>query len=207
MKKFFASFAVLFFATSYVHAKDTSSLFDVLKQHPADYEIVGQVCEETARLQLYNEYPSSKYQIAVGIEYSVDKRTVGELDVVVVEKATKKIPLIAEVKCWKDVKGGLSKAMDQRSRFIRTLNSKNITIVFLAHEGGAYKSEQFKNAKFVSIAQLGASQKGFDVDLEYTLEELMSVREQLLQCQNRGECKKPQKRNTKTQSELVSALM
>src|SRR5690606_9004921 len=121
MNLFASIFAVLI--SFQVFAGDTSALFEELRDLPISYEQKGQICEQVARLQLDDIYPPHAYDINIGIEYIVHNRTIGELDVVVTDKQTRDVILIAEVKCWKNLKGALNKAKDQRSRFIRTLKS------------------------------------------------------------------------------------
>ena len=116
---------------------------------------------------------------------------IGELDIVVVNRKSNAVELVGEVKCWKSVSGGLSKAQKQRERFLRTLSNQPDQIVFTAKEGGAFSSEQFDGSNFIAIAQSGSKSKGFDSELAYTLKELMDLRGQLLDCQAQRKCATP----------------
>jgi len=191
MKLFTSVFAAILFVSASVFANDIQPVFEALRDQPVDYEPVGQICEQVARLQLYNEYPSNRYTINVGVEYSVQHRTIGELDIVISENKTREVVLVGEVKCWKDLGGALDKAKDQRSRFIRTLQKQGPSIVFESHEGAPFVARHFRSPKYVAIAQLGSVNKGFDINLDYTLHELMELRELLLRCQAQGECARP----------------
>lgn len=188
MSQLFAAFTILFVVAFNATAKDIQPMFEKLKDSAENYEIVGTVCEQVARLEMYETYPESKYYITTGIEYGDNSRTIGELDVVVIDKATEKVEVSAEVKCWKNLNGARKKAMDQRNRFIRTLQSSK-PIFMHNDKDGEFEKAQFSNVKrFISIAQNGSVKAGFEVELSYTLDELMNLRRQLMDCQHRGQC-------------------
>lgn len=186
--KRFASFSIVLLFSFSVFATDTRPAFDALKGKPVDYTPIGQICEQVARLQLAEEFGANQFNINVGVEYAVNNRTVGELDIVITEKASQQVVVVGEVKCWKDMSGGLRKAREQRARFQRTLKTQPREIVFGAKEGGKFSSDQFQETKYIAIAQSGSKSAGYDVDLVYTLDELMQLRSQLMQCQSDGEC-------------------
>lgn len=170
------------------HAAPINDLFEKLRDSALNYEVVGVVCEQVSRLELMKTYPESDYHIVNGIEYGDNTRTIGELDVVVFQKSTKKAVLVGEVKCWRDLKGALSKARNQRKRFQSSL-SKNIELH--DHEND-YDKSQFSNVqKFVAIAPKGATVAGFEMDMENSLGELMELRDKLLRCQDAGQCAAP----------------
>ena len=160
-------------------------LLEELRDSGVNYEIVGTVCEQVARIELYKTYPASEYEIVNGIEYGDNTRTIGELDVVVFKKSTKQAVLVGEVKCWKDLSAARQKAMDQRQRFIKSLG-KNIE---LHTEDASFNKSQFKGVqKFVAIAPQGSKAAGFELEMENSLHELMELRRMMLQCQNDGQC-------------------
>jgi len=150
-----------------------------------DYEIVGVVCEQVARIELYKTYPQSEYEIITGIEYGDNTRTIGELDVVIFKKSTQEAVLVGEVKCWKDATAAREKAMDQRNRFIRSL-SKNIDLHDVDQD---YSKKQFNHVlKYVAIGPKGYKDAGFEIEMENTLRELMDLRRMMLECQQQGQC-------------------
>jgi hypothetical protein len=189
--KLFTSFFFAFLFSATALARDVQPVFEALKNLPVDYEPAGQICEQVTRLQLAQQYKSDKYDITIGIEYAVNHRTIGELDVVVVDKATHNVVISAEVKCWKSLSGALNKARDQRTRVQRTLQKSGNQIVFTAHEGGHFTADNFRNVKWMSVAQLGSKAAGFDAELAFTLSELMDLRMMLIRCQDQGQCPKP----------------
>lgn len=192
MKLILSAFLSLFFSINAI-AADILPMFEALKNRPVDYEPMGQICEQVAREQLLENYPKSQYHITIGIEYSVSRMTIGELDVVVIDSKTQDVILVAEVKCWRNMDGGLKKAKEQRARFIRTLQKQGSSVRYYAHEGGNFRSEQFKKTKFIAIAQNGSEEHGFDVGLDFTLRELMELRDMLLRCQASKQCPRPEK--------------
>lgn len=170
------------------HAAPLNELFEKLRDSALNYEVVGVVCEQVARLELMKTYPESEYHIVNGIEYGDNTRTIGELDVIVFQKSTQKAVLVGEVKCWRDLKAALSKARNQRKRFQNSL-SKNIELH--DHETD-YDKSQFSNVqKYVAIAPKGATATGFEMDMENSLGELMELRDMLLRCQDAGQCAAP----------------
>jgi len=170
------------------HAAPINDLFNQLRDSAVNYEVVGTVCEQVSRLELMKTYPPADYEIVNGVEYGDANRTIGELDVVVFEKSTKKAVLVGEVKCWRDLQSALTKAKDQRQRFQNSL-SKNIELHDFESD---YQKSQFSNVqKYVAIAPKGAKAAGFEIDMENTLSELMQLRDMLMKCQQSHECAAP----------------
>jgi len=167
--------------------------FRALKDSGVDYQVIGAVCEEVARLRIQEEY-GSKYVVVTGVEYGDANRTIGELDVVVFENATQKVVRVAEVKCWKDYKGALAKARNQRQRFITNLESGKTLYFEALHNDYKFKKEQFVgNKTFQTISQKGSKAAGFDVELPYELKELMQLRQMMIDCQANHQCKEASK--------------
>ncbi|WP_415062626.1 hypothetical protein [Bdellovibrio sp.] len=182
-------FSVLLFIGSNAHALgDLKSIFDALKDKPVNYEPTGQICEQVARLKYAEVYDPSQFDLNVGVEYKVSGTTIGELDLVITNKSNHQVALVGEVKCWRNVQGALNKAHKQRARFISTLQSQGNRIVFLAKEGAPFKAAQFVNPKYVAISTLGTVSSGFDTEIEYSLDEMLQLRESLMRCQAEGKC-------------------
>lgn len=167
--------------------------FDQIKDHGRNLEPIGSICEEIAQLRFAEKYPAPDYKVVTGIEYSDSERTLGELDVVVFNTKTNIVDVVAEVKCWKNAKSGLDKAKDQRARFLKNVkSSKALKFKWLDDPKLKLTKTQFnKVSQFYSIAQSGSMKSGYDFELPYTLKELMDLREDLLRCQDSGNCKKP----------------
>jgi hypothetical protein len=166
-------------------AAPLNELFEKLRDSAMDYETVGTICEQVAKIELYKTYSPEDFEVITGIEYGDRTRTIGELDVVVFQKSTKEAVLVGEVKCWKDASAAREKAMDQRNRFIRSLK-KNIDM----HDADqAYNKKQFNHVlKYVAIGPKGYKDAGFEIEMENTLRELMDLRRMMLDCQQQGQC-------------------
>lgn len=168
--------------------------FRDLKDSGVDYEVVGAVCEQVARLRYTEEFPANRYEVITGVEYNDGHRTIGELDVVVFEKSSQQVVRVSEVKCWKDIGGAIRKAREQRQRFQTHLRSGR-PIFFKVLSGGDYRFKRdnfFATRDYAAVAQKGATVAGFDRELPYELKELMQLRQMMLDCQRSRQCKRPE---------------
>lgn len=163
-----------------------------LKNTGRDFSIIGTICEQVAQLRFAERYQEPEYRVITGIAYSDQERTLGELDLIVFNNSNNQAEVIAEVKCWKDAKGGLKKAREQRQRFLTNVrSSKALTFRYLDNPSERFTKTQFnKTEQFISISQKGTMKAGFDYEMDYTLDELMQLRADIMACQNSGECKK-----------------
>lgn len=166
--------------------------FRALKDSGVDYQVIGAVCEEVARLRFQEEFPSNRYSVVTGVEYGDGTRTIGELDVVVFENGTQKVARVAEVKCWRDTNGAIKKAHNQRQRFQNTLASGKQVYFRSLHSKYQFKKDNFMNTReFLSVAQKGSKVSGFDIELSYQLDELMKLRQMMMDCQASRQCARP----------------
>lgn len=166
--------------------------FAELKNQGRNLQDTGAICEEVARLEMQRQY-GHQFEVLTGIEYSGQSGSIGELDVVVFNRRNYQVVLIGEVKCWKDMEEGLRKAHDQRQKFFKIMNSMR-TIYFHAKDDSSvrFSKQQFsQNPRFVSIAQKGGVSVGYDFEFNYSLAELMELRNLILRCQSSGACKRP----------------
>lgn len=97
-------------------------------EHVSD---VGKVCERVAEIQLQKEFPLGRYLIVPNVVYETESERenrvrLGELDIVVVNKADSKVVLVAEVKCWENRSKAARKARKQLDRFQRTISDRLI---------------------------------------------------------------------------------
>lgn len=174
-------------------AADLQPVFEALKQSGVNYEPDGAVCEQVARLKLAETYPTADFLVTGGVEYATGGETLGELDIVIFDKATQKVVLVAEVKCWKNLMSAMDKLKMQRDRFTWNLTQFPHRIQFVSYEGLHIDATQFpKDLQFKSISQMGGVRRGFDQELEFSLGELKELRTRLLKCQAWGDCARPQ---------------
>lgn len=191
MRSFLIIASVLFSISSF--AADIEPYFEALKQTGVNYEPDGAICEQVAKLRYRDEYPDAQFLITTGVEYSTGDRTLGELDIVVIDRATQKVILVSEVKCWKNFQQALDKAKSQRLRFQWNLEKHPQQMRFDSYEGLTFSISQFDGStQYRSLSQAGGIDKGFDVELELTLSELKQLRMKLLKCQAWGECRRPE---------------
>ncbi len=186
--RFSRSVLLFFLLSSTTQAAPLPELMEALRDSAVNYEVVGTVCEQVARLELYKTFPAKDFEIINGIEYGDTKRTIGELDVVIFKKTTKKAVFVGEVKCWRDLQGALKKAHAQRNRFIASLSKE----IYMQDQENSYDQAQFDHVqRYAAIAPVGSKKAGFDVEMENSLEELMRLRDMLMDCQHRGQCAAP----------------
>lgn len=184
--KFFVLILALVFSNS-SYADPVSDLVERLKGTDEKYEIIGTICEQAARIELEREFQPPRYLIETGISYGNGNRTIGELDVVVFD-SDKKVAMVAEVKCWKDLGGALLKAKSQRKRFRDTISSGS-KVKFWDNSRDQHSYGQFTAIQyFDSISQKGGKAAGFDRELSLSLDQLMEARRRLLNCNSGGSC-------------------
>lgn len=189
--KFFAVLGTLMLSASLAFASWEED-FELLKKIPRSYEDSGSICEEVARLQMQREYPKPQYDVVVGIAYGDVQHVIGELDVVIFDNNIQKVIKIGEVKCWKDVRGGLQKAREQRARFLKAVRQPKTTRFFSTSTKENFSAEKFQYVnEFFSMAQKGSVAQGFDREIEYTLQEMHNHRYEMIRCQNQGQCVRP----------------
>lgn len=186
---FTALFLSLFISLN-VFAANWAEDFEALKGVPRSYSDSGAICEEIARLDMQKKYPAPQYKVEVGIAYSDADGTIGELDVIVFDRG--QVTLIGEVKCWKSLNGGLKKARDQRARFLKNLRSGKALDFTSTSTHQRFSPNAFKDVQdFITIGQLGARAAGYDLELGYTLEEMHQHTDDMIGCQQSGECVRP----------------
>nr|BDT27977.1 hypothetical protein BHI3_14430 [Bacteriovorax sp. HI3] len=169
-----------------VVSKGVEEYYNILARDKVDFEPQGMVCERVAVREVESIYPSANYDIINSIRYDDKKTTIGELDVVVIDKNTNQVEAVAEVKCWKSFSGALKKAKEQRMRFLTYLNR---SIIIEDKDGKRYSKDQFKHIqKFFTISQAGGLNQGFDFELSLNFKELMELRGRLLDCKAQGRC-------------------
>ncbi|WII71184.1 hypothetical protein QJS83_12005 [Bdellovibrio sp. 22V] len=183
-------FAVILSSTT-VFA-DWAQDFAELKNIPRSYEDSGSICEEIARLDLQKEFPAPQYEVIVGIAYGDATRVIGELDVVIFDKNIQKVIKIAEVKCWKDMRGGLQKALEQRARFLKSIRSSKQLVFKSTSTKEVFDAEKFEYVEeFFTMGQKGTVAVGYEREMEYTHKEMQTHRYEMIRCQNQGQCVRP----------------
>lgn len=183
----------LVFVSTSSFAGDMQAAFAALQDSRVNYEPDGAICEQLAVLKARTSYAREDYDIINGIEYDIGAQTLGELDLVVLEKQSRKVVLIEEVKCWKSFGGGLDKAKAQKDRFLWNLNKFDYKIHFSPNGNEPITYKNFQNVfPFITVSQAGGVKYGFDQELDFSLSEAKKLRSMLLKCQEYGPCPKPE---------------
>lgn len=191
MKKFMLTLLVLFMSATQAQAEDIEFYFNKFKDSGVDFEPDGRICEEVAAHALEKEF-GADHDLIQSVEYSLGRLTVGQLDILVKNRLTGKVVLISEVKCWKNPKGGLKKAVSQRNRFENAIKNRTNQVIFENMSAAQLAVEDFQSPYiYRSISQKGGAEFGFDQELNLTLKELSQLRMRILKCQAFGECKRP----------------
>lgn len=169
--------------------------YERLLVRPANYQVFGTICEELARLRLEEQFSPKNYYVVTGIQYRNSTRTIGELDVVVFRNSDHEAVMVGEVKCWRRLGEGRAKAEKQLHRFEDTMKS-GMKIRFVANGKGdpkkQYSPQQFdERPDLLSISQEGGRTHGFDMCLNYDLDQVQVLRNAILHCQETGRCKNP----------------
>lgn len=179
---------ILFLIAPTILFADFNEDFESIKNNGRNLEDKGAICEEIAQQEFQKKYPNSL--VFNGISYSGKNGSIGELDIVVMDKYSKSVFLIAEVKCWSNLRDGLEKAREQRDRFLKHVNSsREIQFHYNKDRDFKFTKQNFRAVRdFLSMGQKGAKAKGFDLELKYDLTELMKMRTEIMKCQYQGTC-------------------
>ncbi len=171
----------------------TGDLFEkdyfILKKIPADYRSFGAICEQVARLRLKEMFDPKKFQFIIGLEYRNSRRVLGEIDLIVVSKKNKKVIVVGEVKCWKNLKAASKKAKKQLNRFFTAIKSME-KILFFPKEtvNLKFKKEDFFDAKRMLFSQKVEGDNPFENNIGLTLNQVKKLRQKLQVCQKNREC-------------------
>lgn len=185
----FLGFIFIFLIGFQVSAQtQIDEIFHQLKNNPRSYEDKGSICEEVAKVLLEKQFPAPQYKIVVGIAYGDLDKVIGELDEVIIDTRINKAIQILEVKCWKDLNAGHEKALEQRDRFLKSIQSTKELYFSSTSTQEDFDQITFKGISiFKSIGQKGALAAGFDLEFPFTMKELMDLRVRLIQCAQWGE--------------------
>lgn len=171
---------------------NVDSAFDQIRDNARHYKDPGAICEEVAREEFTQKFPSPRYEILVGVSYNVNGRTLGELDMVVIDNTTARAALVGEVKCYNELSKGLSKAKQQRKRFLTSISKfQNIVYIDVTTKEKLDSKIFAGVTEFVSISQKGGRNVGFDYELTLSLDEMSQLRDKMVQCQRVKECPLP----------------
>lgn len=164
----------------------TAYYIERLKHIPADYGSDGTICERVAELELAAKYPPPQYRVESSLQYHTGFQTLGELDVVVTNGRGDGV-IIVEVKCWNKPGPALKKAREQQDRFVEVLRTGK-RLSFIRNNQPVNGLDLSRIDRFYIMGPKDTKILGYDMELPLTLNALMNLRSEMIQCQNRGEC-------------------
>lgn len=187
--------ALLFYCPSHLAAAITADdAFAQLADKPISYAVEGVICEQLVALQMQEAYPAPQYKITTGIAYAAKGRTLGELDVVVMDtQRNHRVIEVIEVKCTKSPARMLHKAKEQLARFVQTLASKQSIILYSTDNNPRihYQKSQFISAQMGTASVSGSQGVGYNYELPFSKDEAMAIRRRIQTCQKQGQCARP----------------
>jgi hypothetical protein len=101
-------------------------IVELLRPRADEFESFGEVAEELTRRALVTEYPEHEYEMVQNLLYFNHQGVlIGELDIVVIERASQQVVMVAEVKAGQPDKA-VSAAREQKARFEKSLRRNRI---------------------------------------------------------------------------------
>jgi hypothetical protein len=163
-------------------------LYDRLKDTGINYKVIGAVCEQVAKIKFEEHFPTDSFEIITGISYLSQGQVLGELDLVVTDKHDHRVIAVAEVKCWKDNYKALKKAGRQLVRLKKTLQSG----IPIEYRNSGKKIDPLMGSfdSKTMLIPVSYNGSGFKFSLDESLDDLMILRERLINCQSRRACQK-----------------
>jgi len=191
--------SLLIFLSTFMVSQQSQALtveeaFKLLARIPADYRVGGTVCEQLARVRMAYKYPAQQYKVETGIIYTNSNgHTLGELDVVVFHRQSKRAIIVGEVKCWRNLKSAMKKARIQLQRFHSWLKAnKQIHMYKSDNPQLRYHKKQFQSEhRILYFSQNGGEASGFNVSVGIQHSDIPQLQKLLIKCQNAGKCPRP----------------
>ncbi|MBN20287.1 MAG: hypothetical protein CL678_03280 [Bdellovibrionaceae bacterium] len=189
-----SAFSLILFSFS-ASAGNVWEGYEYLMSLPREYKDFGSVCEEIATQEIKEDYPSDRYEVTGNLVYQNSQRTIGELDIVVLRKEDKEAVVIGEVKCWKKLSQGRSKALRQLERFRNTILSGRPIRIFHAFEKKRlFETDQFDEApRYITVSQKGGRSEGYDREIRFSHEEMRRLYRVIRECRGGHRCPKSEK--------------
>lgn len=103
------------------------SYADAIRDLDFDYGKVGSVLEAIGYLELKERFPAPQYEVVASVQYfNASRRTLGELDLVVVDVPASKVVVAYEAKLTGNPEAASRRAAEQISRFKRYLREGEV---------------------------------------------------------------------------------
>lgn len=153
----------------------------VLVDSGSPVEKLGDVLEILVRHELQAVYAPEHFEVTGGLEYLVQGRVAGELDIMVVERpadpalapAHPEVHVVGEAKLWRNLEKALAKAHEQLQRFRGHHGAGRITSYrYLPDPSRHWQSDYFREAMdYQTWGPAGAEARGFTDEVDLTADE------------------------------------
>jgi hypothetical protein len=172
---------------SYAPAADRHALLDAyyagIKDSDFDFGKEGSVMEALAFAACAQKFPEPRFEILPNLEYQgAGSRTLGELDLVVLDREKARVVLVVEVKLKSSFLKSDRRARDQLYRFQSHLNEGRITrFLYNRDRKRDLPVALFKeNEAYARVGNQGALAGGFEYEIDLTREEADDLRDRIL---------------------------
>ena len=191
--KLFAALSLFLSSVAYAASPQVIADYRELRHIPAQYQVIGTVCEQVAKLRLAALWDEDVYEIKIGIGYWTEHRQIGELDVVIFERETGEAVQVGEVKCRRNVSRARSHAEEQLERFRAHVEANHTLFIRdMDDRDHTYNRSQFDEvSEYFTVSQDGGARAGFDMEIGLSIPDVYELQEMLVDCQDRGACARP----------------
>lgn len=151
--------------------------FSILKDIPVDLSADSAIEEELARLDLYKFYRPHLFIIDKNVQIEGEERTLGELDIVIRDRATGRVVLVAEVKRGIHPKPSSRNAASQLRKFEEALRDGTVKLILQKETGDSIAIEAFDLSweKRIIGVRVKADEH-YPYELDITSEELKDLK-------------------------------
>ncbi len=146
--------------------------FEAIRNLPLDYGKVGSVLEAIALVLLQEQYAEPDFAVYTGIQYeSRSGRTLGELDIVIWDRKTRRALAVYECKLTRNFQRAGKKSREQLDRFINALARDEIGGM-RSEVGKRFDPSQFEHVLVYGfIGPHGALDAGWELQIDISREE------------------------------------
>lgn len=181
---FLAVFAATCLASEFPEGSKLDKYYKLLSAYDFVPYNQGYTLEELVKIDLKEKYPPQKFEITGGLEMAnAAGFAIGEIDVLVLDRQTKKVVLIGEAKVWADLAKGLVKAKAQLAKLKEAIHSGEIkSLYFVPDPSRKLELDIFEGTQisYETFGSKGAKGYGFDHELDITPAETTALNKALI---------------------------
>ncbi len=202
-KKIFLLISILVFTltfTCFAGPFSAGSKLDKYYKALTAYDFIpynkGYTLEELIKIELKEKYPADRYEITGGLEMASEAGyAIGEIDILVLDKKTKKVVVIGEAKVWTDLSKALVKAKSQLVKIKDAINSGKVaSLYYVPDPSRKFTLDIFKGVevKYETFGSKGAKRYGFDYETDITPNETTTLNNALIKAHYKSYKPEPQ---------------